>query len=320
MKLHSIGIAVGLFLMFLALLWVSLPMASYGLLPYQLGMNLAQLQAATSDLNQTLFSNHFSTVNCDPVGRLTQAQAKGNSSNSGLSSRESFGFFNYDDEKWERKKLIHKIQSRRQHMSEDKVGHVFYQNNWEPSWSCGYEERIGRPGDGGKWVCDAYRVRKAPKCIVVSIGSNNDWSFEDAMHDLNPRCEIHTFDHTLKSPLGKPDFVKYYPLGLGSTDKAKTKRLATLLKEAGLEGKPIDVFKIDCEGCEYEVFREFSTVFLQQVLIEIHFQFGNADRNHKLFEEMSRHGYVIFHKESNTIGCRGDCIEYALIRLHLPDS
>ena len=38
--------------------------------------------------------------------------------------------------------------------------------------------------------------------------------------------------------------------------------------------------------------------------------------NDLLFERFHEHGYVIFHKEANTLGgCRGQCIEYSFIRL-----
>ena len=74
--------------------------------------------------------------------------------------------------------------------------HKWYQNNWEPAFTCLHERRIGRWGDGGKWVCDPHRItlkKAADPCLVYSVGSNNDFSFEEAVpNDISMDCEIHT--------------------------------------------------------------------------------------------------------------------------------
>lgn len=58
----------------------------------------------------------------------------------------------------------------------------------------------------GKWVCDPHRIkilaeaRKAkdpsnPGCVIYSIGSNGDFSFEVGMQkEVGEVCEIHIFD------------------------------------------------------------------------------------------------------------------------------
>jgi hypothetical protein len=69
----------------------------------------------------------------------------------------------------------------------------FYQNHYEPEFVCLHERRIGKLGDGGKWICDPHRITKQDNCLVYSIGSNNDFSFEQAILDhIGPHCEIHT--------------------------------------------------------------------------------------------------------------------------------
>lgn len=51
----------------------------------------------------------------------------------------------------------------------------------------------GKVGDGGKWICDAHRIREQEECLVYSIGSNNDFSFEaSVLKDIGQHCEIHT--------------------------------------------------------------------------------------------------------------------------------
>ena len=61
-------------------------------------------------------------------------------------------------------------------------GHTWWQYYYEPTFSCPFEERIGAVGEGGKWICDPYKLRSggptagdgngpAP-CLVYSVGSH----------------------------------------------------------------------------------------------------------------------------------------------------
>jgi len=223
----------------------------------------------------------------------------------------------YSEPTWELKKKIHRLQSKRQKGSQHGPGSAFFQNNWEPTWSCGYEQRIGNIGDGGKWLCDAYSIAEAEVCNIVSIGSNNEWSFEVSIHQLNPRCKIHTFDHTTKNNvINKPQYVNFYGKGLGATNNGDILTMDALLGLAGLSTSNVDVLKIDCEGCEYNVYKELTKGFIRQILMEIHMQTSDGANN--IFQHMNKSGYVIFHKESNTVGCQGNCIEYAFLKLNLP--
>ena len=238
------------------------------------------------------------------------------------SMHESFGFMRYFEPMWERKKKLHQIQSKKQHGGHgDGQGRKYFQFNWEPNWSCGYEQRIGNVGDGGKWVCDAYMIADAPVCNIISIGSNNEWSFEISMHELNPRCIIHTFDHTITPNSRKPAYVVYYPYGLGASDDKNIRTMDSILRLTGLTKTTVDVLKIDCEGCEFQVYKEITKGFIRQILIEIHMRGGvKSTAIDTLFEHMGLNGYVIFHKEPNTYGCSGDCIEYSFVKLNLPSS
>jgi Methyltransferase domain len=45
-----------------------------------------------------------------------------------------------------------------------------------PAFQCPHHtERVGRRGDGGKWVCGVDRVAKQEKCVAYSFGQ--PWSF-----------------------------------------------------------------------------------------------------------------------------------------------
>jgi len=56
----------------------------------------------------------------------------------------------------------------------------FWQKNYEPTLSCMFQRRMGARGDGGKWVCDPHRIQKND-CLVYSIGSSSDYTFETAV-------------------------------------------------------------------------------------------------------------------------------------------
>ena len=191
-------------------------------------------------------------------------------------------------------------------------------------------------GDGPKWVCDPHRIAVSANttkgCLVYSIGSNNDFSFETAVHDhISEKCEIHTFDPTVgASPTEKPDFVDFHPWGLGSSDedgKVVLKTMPTLVKDLGHENRQIDIFKIDCEGCEWTTYKDWfgSGVNIKQVQVELHYGTLEDDRYahlehpgpvaHNFFLHLESLGYVIFHKEPNTLGCKGNCIEFSLIKM-----
>ncbi|CAL6334294.1 unnamed protein product [Bathycoccus prasinos] len=67
-----------------------------------------------------------------------------------------------------------------------------------PNFNCVSKERVGKIGDGGKWLCGVRTVlpQKNP-CVVYSIGSKGEVSFEVGVQEKLPHCEIHIFDPTL---------------------------------------------------------------------------------------------------------------------------
>ena len=130
---------------------------------------------------------------------------------------------------------------------------------FEPVWSCESKERVGIPrygafGDGPKFMCGVDQLTEP--CLVLNIGSNNEVSFEKALHEMT-RCEIHTFDPTLKKPYIGGEYSHFYDVGLGavaapSSSKMKTEPLSKLIQMTGSHNadRRIDVLKVDCEGCE----------------------------------------------------------------------
>jgi len=66
-----------------------------------------------------------------------------------------------------------------------------------PAFSCPHElERIGALGDGGKWVCGLSQLREKEDCIVYSVGSPAEASFEAELLARTRHCQLYVFDHT----------------------------------------------------------------------------------------------------------------------------
>ena len=216
------------------------------------------------------------------------------------------------------KQHFHRQQMKHQVVTSDRTGRTFFQRNWEPSLSCTALARVGCPGDGGKWVCDPHRYLGA-HCLVYSIGSNDEFSFEEAVHHYNPSCEIHTFDPVASQPVNKPSYVHFHPWGMGMHDSAENSvyTLSTIMRQLGHTN--VSVLKIDCEGCELDV---FDTPYfpphsgaVQQILMEVHFD-GKPERMHRLFNFLTDNGYAIVNKEANIQYSDGSAVEFSLVHLN----
>lgn len=201
----------------------------------------------------------------------------------------------------------------------------WYQDNFEPNFSCGAEMRLGAWGDGGKWICNPLSLR-GRECLVYSVGSENDFRFEEAVHGLLPHCEIHTFDHTVgPRPSRRPPYVHFHPWGLGPDgERPHVLSLASIVRRLKHVGRTIDIFKIDCEGCEFRLdFWATDLVELRQIQLEIH---GNGKppsvhlngtlvpADYRVLRGIKRQHYATFHKEPN-IKHNPSCVEYSFLKL-----
>lgn len=193
-----------------------------------------------------------------------------------------------------------------------------WQMYYEPTFSCDTEMRVGMVGDGGKWVCDPHKF--ADSCLVYSIGSNGQFDFEEGVHDrISSRCEIHTIDmnHWEKYGTKPPPYVSYHVYTVGNLASQHTP-VRNIVRDLHHTGRIIDIFKIDCEGCEWESIGEWfgEGVFIRQILVELH---GPQDKRKAIgfFNYLFSLGYVVFHKEANIQYSSGEnlCIEYAFVRL-----
>jgi hypothetical protein len=198
--------------------------------------------------------------------------------------------------------------------------------------SCFREERIGTSGEGGKWMCDVEALRdKVDDCLIYSIGSNNDFSWESAVKARAPNCEIHVFDPTVINATNKPKNVFFHKWGLTHHKSKKSdhatnpnlKSLAEISNLLGHNNKTLDVFKIDCEGCEWDTHQMwFASGFhkIEEILVELHHGTNKPSPNSRakqFFTHLHESGYRIFHKEPNVhySGGSGLCVEFAFRRI-----
>ena len=211
-----------------------------------------------------------------------------------LAYKQSLGFFNdISDVDW--------MRLRKRHQETPNCGplqcapepaHKWFQNNFEPTFTCLHERRIGGLGDGPKWVCDPHRIDPS-NCLVYSIGSNNKFEFElSVLNEISSTCEIHTFDPTLSKdvltkeglPSNKPrnGNVHFHPWGLADHDyvhvqadtgkKMVYKTMGSIVSALGHQKRRIDLMKVDCEGCEYSTVDGWFGVGVNigQILVELH--------------------------------------------------
>jgi hypothetical protein len=158
---------------------------------------------------------------------------------------------------------------------------MYFVDNYYPLFTCPHQERVGGIGDGPKWVCDPLRLKhvsrqprrfgdgggvgevalREDKCLIYSIGSNGDFSFEDALVNMlgAGTCEIHVFDmsrdYTRPNDATNKD-IHFHHWGLsssyssvGKNDKDTFMTLQESLQKLGHVNRTIDIFKIDCETC-----------------------------------------------------------------------
>jgi hypothetical protein len=182
---------------------------------------------------------------------------------------ESGGFFkDLNSRQWALKHAIHcnesKIDLQEGRVMSAKAKEFYRENEWndfffgtfEPTFTCGFERKLGSRVDGGKWVCDPHRISTGKSnCLVYSIGSNNQFDFEERIHQ-HLDCTIHTFDPTVDGLNAEKDVTTFHKRGFTGTNQSSENyfTIGDVLDRLGHHNTTIDIFKIDCEGCEYSVF------------------------------------------------------------------
>ncbi|KAI0055268.1 hypothetical protein BV25DRAFT_1833324 [Artomyces pyxidatus] len=152
-----------------------------------------------------------------------------------------------------------------------------------PAFNCPHEiERVGALGDGGKWVCGLSRLRHKEDCVIYSVGSPADASFEAEVLARTEFCQLFLYDPSSSSAPraltrqdnldlapedvedgpwdahGRVHFKRWGVAGWeahGPDDKVKLYTLQSLMKANG--HTHIDLLKVDLEGWEFDALSTF---------------------------------------------------------------
>ena len=194
--------------------------------------------------------------------------------------------------------------------------------------------------DGSKWLCRGLD-EQGPSCVVYSIGSNDQWDFEEAIFK-GTQCTVFTFDCTI-TPRKMPDYikkrVKFHNICVGSSDRTvggqEFRTLGSMMRMLGHDA--VTLLKMDVEGYEYDVLysllrRDDQWAYARlphQISIELHYQAGKkaiglgwygryltVGELANLAQALYWGGYRIVSSEVNPKWPQ--CIELTLVRYRCP--
>jgi hypothetical protein len=181
-----------------------------------------------------------------------------------LANKESLGFFRDIPEfTWRLyKKRFQATQpnydqsNKREFERWSRYSNYFWANEFEPEFTCPHEMRLGKLGDGGKWVCDPHRIEES-LCLVYSVGCNGNYMFEaEVFKHISKKCEVHTFDingsgrrvdFAEEAKKVNPSNLHFHKWGLGdakATEKVVFKPFKDIIKDLNHENRVIDIMKI----------------------------------------------------------------------------
>nr|XP_027210474.1 uncharacterized protein LOC113803862 [Penaeus vannamei] len=157
---------------------------------------------------------------------------------------------------------------------------------------CSHPKTFGGPPQGEpgarKIICLDDRFRIDPNnCTVFSFGINRDFSFEDDMGRYG--CQVFAYDPTMGvEDHQRSEKVRFFATGISnyngtklvgmgkSWSMQKVDRFENLVKAVGMEGRTIDVVKLDVELAELDFFQDmlFNSRHvlknIKQIAMEIH--------------------------------------------------
>lgn len=187
--------------------------------------------------------------------------------------------------------------------------------------------------EGNYRVCAVRELQPGPDgCVVISIGGNNIWDFEVAIHQ-HTTCEIHTFDprekdnrfgKVIKPPERIADRTYFHHAALDKNRRGLSFTFPQVLQLANVTAtRPLLIFKIDCEGCEFHMLpwiheQGWGHLLPAQVLTEFHqykhrdFHVGNVTSSYLNFYKtmLIDLGYAIFDTRNGDGGCEHGFVRY----------
>jgi hypothetical protein len=140
-------------------------------------------------------------------------------------------------------------------------------------------KKYGSKTDGHKWLCGVDATLQQDGCVIYSIGSNNEFDFEESML-RSTACDIHTFDCTVVPELKRiqgntKNRVKFHKWCLSDRnfkDENGNEFFTLPSVQAKLGHDKIDLLKMDIEGWEWGVYSGFKKFdkLPYQITTELH--------------------------------------------------
>ena len=124
--------------------------------------------------------------------------------------------------------------------------------------------RIGSEGDGGYVV----PVESLANRRVVSLGVGTDWSADRDCARLG--AQVAMFDPTVEAPKRLPPSIRFFQLGVGTTDAGAFLTLQSILERLGWQGRNDLWLMMDVEGAEWEVLNSADLMCFEVVVLEMH--------------------------------------------------
>ncbi|AHA56050.1 hypothetical protein EhV164_00463 [Emiliania huxleyi virus 164] len=203
--------------------------------------------------------------------------------------------------------------------SNENTKSLLYENDMPVSSICKLSY-FGKHGAESKMLCNVEKFAMRDDCTVISIGSENKWDFEyDIFNKTN--CRVETFDCTgtgldwsvpkeLQSRvrlhlicIGNPEW-RYVDLKNGGRSRLTphankqyvTMSWETMLKYINLPPNVAPtVLKIDCEGCELDLFNDLIKSNMHHLLpdqmsVELHYPYDPNKKSiwNKRFSELDK--------------------------------
>ena len=145
-----------------------------------------------------------------------------------------------------------------------------------------------KKGDDDKRLCSTFLHEISEGDVIISLGSNNEFAFEEQMLRCAPQgAHLATFDCTVREATNKPrtSRVSFHPYCIGDANQGVYRTwesISSLALEAASEGKRgvgrVAVLKMDVEGWEWTALpqvyqtspRDISNIMPRQIAVEMH--------------------------------------------------
>ena len=148
---------------------------------------------------------------------------------------------------------------------------------------------------------------------IISIHSPGNYSTTD----LPPNVHYHQWG--LKSSYE----TNYTPSLYKNITATEMLTFGETQHRLGHEFRVIDIFKLDCEKCEWSTYKDWIGANIRQIIVEVHglpSPDGPNEYHHTvqnvtdLFDAFYHNGFALYFKEPN-VYTRGNCVELGYIKL-----